>query len=271
MHPKQVGSIVLSPIVIDLPIYEAAMVRVWIRSGYVNGFLFVFIDILSIWAIHRGLCALQAYYHFRSALLNDAEITVKRSRIPVISGYLLAGRTRFPSVFIVVHIVVVLLVFVATMGVAGGSVPVWEPLQFTHARRVDAAVERSVPAARPEQLPVPTVDAIVAHHLATGVQPHQQTLLHDRCAMDQGRRALHARGTESTTYSTGIMRTSRQLRYLPYFAAEGNPVSATGAQYEYFICGLYNLFRLQFLIRGDFQQHERSCRPHIRLAAELDD
>jgi len=110
---------------------QARFVQLPFRSSAVNGFLFIFIDILGIWAIHRGLAALQAYYHFRSALDNDAEITVKRSRIPVISGDLLAGRTRFPSVFIVVHIVVVALAFAATLGVNGATAPIWNPLDYS--------------------------------------------------------------------------------------------------------------------------------------------
>lgn len=85
------------------------MVRVPFGSGYVKAFHF-FIAVLGMWAIHRGLVDLQAHCHFRAAL-NSSEIPIKRSRIPVVSGELLAGRTRFPSCFVLAHVVVIALAF----------------------------------------------------------------------------------------------------------------------------------------------------------------
>lgn len=101
------------------------MLRLPFGSNYVCAFLFVFVDILGLWALHRGLVALQAYYHFRAALRGGI-IPLKRSRVPIVSGDLLSGRTRIPSLFVLAHIAFVGLCFSATFGVEGESQTYWK-------------------------------------------------------------------------------------------------------------------------------------------------
>lgn len=108
---------------------KGIMLRLEYGSGYAGGFLFIFIDIIGIWAIHRGLCALQSYYLFRAAMRNE-KITLKRSHIPIVSGELLAGLTRFPSIFILAHAGIIALTFAAALGVEGGDEDVYKDLGY---------------------------------------------------------------------------------------------------------------------------------------------
>lgn len=88
-----------------------------LRSSWVNAFLFIF-DILYLWAVHRGLNALQGWCMYCVAL-RDQRVPIARSRFSVVSGELLRRTTRSTSVFVPGIITVIVGVFFATAGVNG--------------------------------------------------------------------------------------------------------------------------------------------------------
>lgn len=55
-----------------------------------------------------------------------------RSRIPVISGELLRGMTRFPSIFVILNAMVLVLLFIGALGVNGETRPRYTPMDLTN-------------------------------------------------------------------------------------------------------------------------------------------
>ena len=100
------------------------MLILQIDSSIVNAVLFIGVDIIGLWAIHRGLKALQGYYIYYY-VSKGGTIPLARSRIPILSGELLRGNTRLPSIFIVCNGMMIVLAFVATLGVNGQSGTTW--------------------------------------------------------------------------------------------------------------------------------------------------
>lgn len=75
--------------------------------------------------------ALQGYYLYRSSERGQT-ILIARSRIPILGGELLRGVSRFPSVFLVIHTTILVLVFIATLFVESSEGTVWENANFTN-------------------------------------------------------------------------------------------------------------------------------------------
>lgn len=90
------------------------------RSGAFNGLLFLVVDIFCLWAIHRGLLALQGLW-ICTRIRSGKPVKLKRSQIPVVSGELLMHQTTGPNVLVLVNLMYVVLAFVASLGVNGRS------------------------------------------------------------------------------------------------------------------------------------------------------
>lgn len=97
-----------------------------LSSNYVNAFIFFLLDVPAVWAIHRGLLGLQGYYLYRMVRAGR-RVPLARSRIPIVSGELLRGVTRFPSIFVLANVAVLLILFFGTLGVSGKTILDWEP------------------------------------------------------------------------------------------------------------------------------------------------
>jgi len=106
------------------------MIRVPLSSNFVFAIMFFLVEVLVLWAIHRRLKALEDYYQFR-AVLNDTPVPIQCSFIPIISGELMAGRTRDPSVFILAFTAVIVLA-IAALGAEVASDQLWRPVSYTH-------------------------------------------------------------------------------------------------------------------------------------------
>lgn len=110
---------------------HCTMVFVWVSSGIINGILFFCVDIVCLWAIHRGLLALQGYYIQRLAR-GGRRISISRSRVPVISGELVNVGTRFNFLFVIFYAGILVMAFVATLEVNGLSKSRYLPVNRSH-------------------------------------------------------------------------------------------------------------------------------------------
>lgn len=99
-----------------------AIILLWIESRYVNAFLFIFIDVLVLWLISQSLHILQSYYLFHRAR-SGKNIILARSRVPIVSGELLQDSLNFPSVFIILNVIAIVVAFIATLGINGETIP----------------------------------------------------------------------------------------------------------------------------------------------------
>lgn len=113
-----------------------------IQSRYVNAFFFFFVDIPVAWAIHRGLLALQGYYYYKLAY-SGHRVPIARSRVPLVSGELLRGLTRFPSIFVLGNVAVLVLILFATLGVNGETRDLWIPNAFTNITSLSSIVHKT--------------------------------------------------------------------------------------------------------------------------------
>ena len=102
---------------------------IWISINFVNAIVFFFVDIPVVWAIHRGLLALQGYYLYRRAI-GGHDVPIARSRIPIVTGELLRGSTKWPSIFEFINIGTYGMLFFATLGVDADLVEDWIPQSF---------------------------------------------------------------------------------------------------------------------------------------------
>lgn len=102
---------------------------IWQPVGVVNALIFFVIDVPALWAIHRGLLALQGWYLFLMAS-SGRDVAIARSRNLIVAGELLRGVSRLPSIFVRANIAVLLCVFGATLGVDGDMRQDWERASF---------------------------------------------------------------------------------------------------------------------------------------------
>lgn len=94
------------------------MVFLPVQSGLINGTLFVVVDILALWAIHRGLLCLQGLHYYKLAI-RGRRLPLARSRVPIVAGELLRGLSPVPSVYVFLNATVIVLAFFAAFGVNG--------------------------------------------------------------------------------------------------------------------------------------------------------
>lgn len=80
----------------------ALMVLVRVESRFVGAFIFFFLDVTTAWCICRSLQVMQGFYIYWRAK-QGAIVPLARSRIPLISGELLQGMTRLPSIFVIIN------------------------------------------------------------------------------------------------------------------------------------------------------------------------
>lgn len=97
----------------------------------VNAILFFLVDTPAVWAIHRGLMALQGLYMYKLTKAGR-KVQLARSRVPIIAGELLMGVSRLPSAFVLVNIGVFLCIFFATLGVDADEQDVWKRGSFSN-------------------------------------------------------------------------------------------------------------------------------------------
>lgn len=109
-----------------------------------NTLLFVFIDVIAAWSISRSLCVLQGIYLY--FLAKNGTITpLKRSRVPIISGKLHQGKTRFTSVFVLLHLGLLVSLFIGTLGVNGVTRLTFTVIRRTNVPSVSQGVYLDVP------------------------------------------------------------------------------------------------------------------------------
>ena len=82
----------------------------------VNAIIFFLIDTPALYAIHRGLLALQGYY-LHTRVRAGIKVQLVRSNIPIIGGELLQDTANLPSVFVLFNLGVLICIFLATLGV----------------------------------------------------------------------------------------------------------------------------------------------------------
>lgn len=90
-------------------------------SRAVNAAIFVVVDVLGLWAIHRCLRTLQCFYLYHVAR-GGRRIPIARSRVPIFSGELLKSTTWLGRSFVLANFGAILLAFFATLGVNGETV-----------------------------------------------------------------------------------------------------------------------------------------------------
>ena len=89
---------------------------IWLPVATVNAIIFFLVDAPALYAIHRGLLALQGYY-FYTRVRAGHTVQLTRSRIPIVGGELLHGDTRWSFMFVLIYIAAILCLFFATLGV----------------------------------------------------------------------------------------------------------------------------------------------------------
>ena len=58
------------------------------------------------------------------------KVVIARSRVPIVAGELLRGVSLFPSIFVIVNVLVLFLVFAAMLAVDADKRKRWEPSVF---------------------------------------------------------------------------------------------------------------------------------------------
>lgn len=96
------------------------IVEIPIESRYVNAIVFVVIDIICLWAIHRGLMGIQGFFHSRD-IRKGRRVHLKRSSIPIISGELLVQQRKGPNVLVLIHLTALVAAFAVSLGINGTS------------------------------------------------------------------------------------------------------------------------------------------------------
>lgn len=97
--------------------------------GVVNALIFFVLDLPALWAIHGGLLALQGYYLY-SLARSRKSISISRSRIHIFGGEFLESVSRWPSFFLYVHTLVLLILFLSTIGVDASQRKIWIPTAY---------------------------------------------------------------------------------------------------------------------------------------------
>lgn len=101
---------------------KTTMFDIHVQSGLVNGFVFIVFDIIALWAVHRGLMALQGLFiSFR--VRSGKPVKLKRSSVPLLSGELLVQERRGPNILVILHGLALILAFAAAFGINGTSKP----------------------------------------------------------------------------------------------------------------------------------------------------
>lgn len=118
------------------------MVRVPLQSGVVNALIFVVFDVVALWAIHRGLVALQGCFLHWTAK-RGTKVRLRRSRVPIFAGYFMQGVTRLPSLVLVANLQVLVLVFVAALNVNGETESTFEPVNLRSITQLGLPVDSS--------------------------------------------------------------------------------------------------------------------------------
>lgn len=113
------------------------MILISISSGIVNALIFIFVDLISLWAFHRGLLAVQGYMLYRH-IKRGHRVQLRRSRIPIVSGELLVNQTRFPHILVIANALFIALAFIATFGVNGQTMPRLVPTPLAYVSRIRA-------------------------------------------------------------------------------------------------------------------------------------
>lgn len=112
-------------------------------SGIIGGFAFLFIDILCVWAIHRGLQALQGYFILRPVEKRKG-IQLKRSRVPITEGELLKTSPTNVNLVLLNTFFFVLPLF-AALGINGETVSRSIPIHRAYLLTINATNETFSP------------------------------------------------------------------------------------------------------------------------------
>ena len=83
---------------------------IWLPVAIVNAIIFFLIDLPALYAIHRGLLALQGFYLHNRARAGYI-VQLKKSRIPIAGGELLHSNTRWPSTFVLINMCAIVCLF----------------------------------------------------------------------------------------------------------------------------------------------------------------
>lgn len=103
-----------------------------------NAILFFLVDVPAVWAIQRGLLARQAYRLYMLAW-SGRTIPLAGSRVRILGGELLRGFSRWPSVFIVINLNVLVCLCFATLSVDADKEMRWERVSFRNITTLDMA------------------------------------------------------------------------------------------------------------------------------------
>ena len=105
---------------------------IWLPVATVNAIIFFAIDTPALYAIHRGLFALQGYY-LHTRVQAGIKVQLVRSKIPIVGGELLHGTTGLPSIFVLFNLGALICLFFATLGVEAEERNWWvsSPFQYT--------------------------------------------------------------------------------------------------------------------------------------------
>lgn len=118
-----------------------AQLKIPFMSGYFNGLLFLVVDILCLWAIHRGLLALQGLW-VCTRIRNGKPVRLQRSHIPVVSGELLMHQRPGPNILVLANLLFIILAFVASLGVNGESSKEQFRVELTYVSHISADPKR---------------------------------------------------------------------------------------------------------------------------------
>ena len=95
----------------------------------VNAIIFFLIKTPALYAIHRGLFALQSYYLF-TRVQAGIKMQLVRLKIPIVGGELLRGTIGFPSIFVLFNFGTLICLFFATIGVEDEQRNPWVSSHF---------------------------------------------------------------------------------------------------------------------------------------------
>ena len=105
---------------------------IWLPVATVNAIIFFLIDTPALYAIHRGLLALQGYY-LRTRVQAGIKVQLVRSKLPIVGGELLHGTSGLPSIFVLFNLGALICLFFATLGVDADERDRWvsSPFEYT--------------------------------------------------------------------------------------------------------------------------------------------